>query len=372
MQNTTVKNRRTLREVIVDFMKGCLDGVATLKQIYGAIDDSEYVSNSTTVKESARAVILRHSEQFKRICKGVYMLKGENSTSLLIDGDGRNLTELEDGSVDCIITDHPWEDKKAHKSGNQKHFADYDTFRYEQSDFDAKARVLRDGAYCVEFVPVESSTNYEYLYEIKKMAKKAGLEYYTHCIWRNAPEGAINTGKTTKGVQQIIIFSKGKPRKLSRPSVNAYQTREILNYEITMLLKNSEKHHQAEKPIELYEYLIRNLTEEYDICLDQFGGACNMLKAATNLNRFAIVYEIAKDFVKKAAERFGLIQLYDGETEEIVEEVAAAVPDETPKVVPVQEAKPEKTKKPYERPYIPVPLPSLFRVGPDGQLTFAV
>lgn len=306
----------TLKETIIDFMKGMKGGVATLKQIYDAIDKSDYVSNSDTVHDSARAIIYRHEEAFKRVCKGVYMLNGEHSSSLLINGDSRNLTEIEDNSIDCIITDHPWEDKKAHKSGNQKHFADYNTFQYKKSDFEAKARVLKDGSYLVEFLPIESATNYEYLYEIKKMAKECGLDYYTHCIWRNAPEGTINTGKTTKGVQQLVIFSKGKPRKLSRDGVNGYQTKEILNYEIEILLKNKDKTHQAEKPIALYEYLIKQLTEEKDVCLDQFGGSCNMVKAAVNLNRFAIVYELAKDFVDKAVERFNMIPFIEEKVNE--------------------------------------------------------
>lgn len=306
----------TLKEIIIGFMEKQQGCVATLKQIYDCIDRSDYRSASDTVHDSARAVIYRNEKTFKRINKGIYMLKGEKSCSLLINGDSRKMEEIESSSIDCIITDHPWEDKKAHKSGNQKHFADYCTFKYEQADFDAKARVLKDGAYLVEFLPVESATNMEYLYEIKLMAKKAGLQYYTHCIWRNAPEGAINTGKTTKGVQQLIIFSKGKPRKLSRPGVNAYQTREILNYEITMFLRAKEKHHQAEKPVELYEYLIEQLTDEEDICLDQFGGSCNMVQAAASKNRFAVVYELAEEFCRKAAYRFKMMPLYKPEPEE--------------------------------------------------------
>lgn len=308
---------RTLREVIVDFMSERKGGVSTLKEIYDAVDSSDYVSNSDTVHESARAVIYRHEETFKRVCKGVYMLTGAKSCSLLIDGDGRKLDEIEDNSIDCIITDHPWEDKKAHRSGNQKGFAEYDVFQYTLSDFRAKARVLKEGAYLVEFLPVESATNWEYLHQIKMFAKECGLQYYTHCIWRNAPEGTINTGKTTKGVQQLIIFSKGKPRKLSRPGIAGYQTKEILNYEITMLLSARDKHHQAEKPIELYEYLIRNLTEEGDVCLDQFGGSCNLLKATTNLNRFGIVYEICSEFIAKAVARFGALAVYKPEEEYI-------------------------------------------------------
>lgn len=317
----------TLKEIIVNFLKGQTDATASLKQIYKGIDESDYHSESDTLHDSARAVIYRHPEEFKRVCKGIYMLKGSKSTSLLIEGDGRQMEEIEDASIDCIITDHPWEDKKAHKSGNQKNFADYSTFRYELDDFKAKARVLKDGAYLVEFLPVESATNYEYLYEIKKMAKECGLQYYTHCIWRNAPEGKINTGKTTKGVQQLVIFTKGKPRKLSRPGVAGYQTREILNYEIEYLLPTKNKHHQAEKPIELYEYLINNLTEEEDICLDQFGGSCNMLKAATNLNRFAIVYEICKDYIEKAAERFSLVKLYEDTIKPCLEDVIETTKD---------------------------------------------
>jgi site-specific DNA-methyltransferase (adenine-specific) len=337
----------SLKQVMIDFLKGRKGCVATLQEIYTGIDESDYESNSETVHDSARCVLYRNPEVFERKCKGVYMLKGEKSTSLIINGDGRKMDEIENKSIDCIITDHPWEDKKAHRSGNQKAFAEYDVFRYMLDDFKQKARVLKDGAYLVEFLPVESATNWEYLHEIKQMAKQCGLNYYTHCIWRNAPEGTINTGKTTKGVQQLVIFSKGKPRKLSRPGIAGYQTKEILNYEIEMLLKAKDKCHQAEKPVALYEYLIRNLTEEHDICLDQFGGSCNMAVAAVNLNRFAIVYELCKDFVKKAAERYGFIPLYSDD------EVAT-------------EVKTEKKAVSFEQ------FANMFSLDSDGQFSLAV
>ena len=93
-------------------------------------------------------------------------------------------------------------------------------------------------------------------------------------------------------------------------------TKGMLSYEIDIPIKAKEKVHQAEKPLALYEYLIENLTEEHDVCLDQFGGACNMLKAAVNKNRFAIVYEYCHDFVKKAAERISAIQLVDNKIDE--------------------------------------------------------
>lgn len=300
----------TLRETIIDFMKEKKDGVATLKEIYKAIDTSDYVSNSDTVHESARAIIYRHPEDFKRVVKGMYLYIGEHSASLLMEGDSRGLSEIEDNSIDCIINDHPWMDKKAHKAGNQADFVNYDTFQYTLEDFQAKARVLKEGSYLVEFLPVESATNWKYIQSVKNMAIEAGFEYYASCIWRKAPEGTINNGRTTKGVEQILVFSKGKPRRLAAMG-KPYMTNGMLNYEIDIPIRAKDKNHKAEKPIELYEYLIERFTNEHEVCLDQFGGSCNMAKAAVNLNRFAIVYELCHEFVIKAVQRFKMHQIYD-------------------------------------------------------------
>lgn len=308
-----LNNKSTICDIIANYMEGKKDAVASLKEIYPIVKDKwkELKSSKVPADETIRAAIYRAPKKynFERIGKGLYFLKGDNTASFLIQGDGRNLTEIDDNSIDCIITDHPWEDKKAHRSGNHKAFADYETFKYEKSDFEAKARVLKEGSYLAEFLPIESATNWRYLNSIKEMAEEVGFKYYCQLIWRNAKEGEINTGRTTKGVQQILIFSKGKARRLS-PKGKPYATKNMLSYETYIPAnKGKEKMHQAEKPIPVYEYLIENLTEEQDVCLDQFGGSCNLAKAAVNKNRWAIVYEKSADFAKKAAQRFDMIKL---------------------------------------------------------------
>jgi site-specific DNA-methyltransferase (adenine-specific) len=313
--------KKTLFQTIKDFLVSKKSATATLKEIHEGVLASGYESTGKTLDCSERAIIYRHPETFKQVAKGVYMLIGEKSSSLLIQGDSRSLAEIEDGSIDgCIITDHPWNDPKAHKSGNQKGFAEYETFCYTQEDFNNKARVLADGCFLAEFLPVESATNWKYLSKIKEMAEKAGFKYYAQCIWRKAPEGSINTGRTTKGVEQLIIFSKGNPRRLA-PKGKPYMTRNMLSYEIDMPIPAKGKNHQAEKPLALYEYLIENLTEEQEVCLDQFGGACNLAQACVNKNRWGIVYELAKDFVQKAVNRFGMYTLYS--------------PDDAPETIPI-------------------------------------
>lgn len=289
----------TIGDTVERFLASTKSGIATLREIYQAA--------YKWPNESVRCSIYRDKkERFKRVAKGVYILIGQTSASLLIHGNGRKLDEIEDNSIASIINDHPWRNEKAHKSGNQKDFADYETFNYTQDDFDQKARVLVDGGYLAEFLPVRSFSNREYLNKIEEMALKSGLEFYASVIWRKAPEGVINTGRTTKGVEQIVIFTKGKARCLNVGG-KAYKTAGILNFEIDIPAnKGKNKNHQAEKPIELYKHLIRQLTKEQDVCLDQFGGSCNMIKAAVETSRFAVVYELCKDYITKAVRRFGM------------------------------------------------------------------
>jgi|GEM_PF-6154499 len=67
-----------------------------------------------------------------------------------------DLSMLEDASIDCILTDHPWLDKKSNKGGD-RNFATYDCFRYTLDD---------------------------YLYQIKKYAEQCGLLYYSKVTWK--------------------------------------------------------------------------------------------------------------------------------------------------------------------------------------------
>jgi len=296
----------TIVQAIADYLASTPSRAATVSQIYSGVLASGARIASKTPDASIRARLYENSDRFERIARGVFMLAGEESASLIIEGDGRSLDMVEDRSIDCIITDHPWDCSKSNRGGNRS-FADYSTFNYVQEDFDAKARVLKDGAYLVEFLPVESEANWRYLAEVKQMAYKAGFRLYASCIWRKA-RGGFNTGRTTKGVEQVVIFSKGAPRRLSRKGV-PYMTRNMLDFEIDIPISRARKAHKAEKPVELYKYLIENLTDEREAVLDQFGGSCNAARACAETNRFGIVFETCADYVSAAAERFGAVRL---------------------------------------------------------------
>ena len=123
------------------------------------------IKNMQVNNESIRARIYEGVEKgiFTKISRGVYkvtsQIEGKENTCLLINGDGRDLSIIKDKSIDGIITDHPYDLQKALTGGNRK-FATFELFRYESKDFKEKQRVLKEGAFLVEFLPEESEVNF--------------------------------------------------------------------------------------------------------------------------------------------------------------------------------------------------------------------
>lgn len=264
---------------------------------------------------------------FKRLARGVYQVVSQigkqASKCLMINGDGRNLSFLKDKSIDGIITDHPYALNKSLKGGNRK-FAEYELFRYTEKDFQEKARVLKDGAFDVEFIPEENADNFEYLYQIKKMAIASGFQYYAKVSWVKGTFVA-NTGRKKHNVEDVLFLSKGKPRCLkpnakknkqvaldAKLDIRGLDAKEIFK----LLLQNKlpvhymtgtagmlpksfdvqppskkERVHQAEKPVELLKQIIKFISKPYEMLLDQFAGSGNLGIASSELNRNSIVIE---------------------------------------------------------------------------------
>ncbi len=294
---------RTITEVISGLDK------FGMKDAYEAVEKAGIEAHKPSIR--ARVYEAVDKGILKKIAKGIY----QNKNCLLIQGDGRNLSFLSDGSIDAIITDHPYEIKAANNGGD-RHFATYDCFRYTQEDFNEKARVLKDGCFLVEFLPEESALNYEYLYEIKKMAETAGFKYYAKVPWKKG-DFISNCGRKSKNTEDVMIFSKGEPRALrvdakkdkAEPGVKHFMKGcagmlpTVFDYS-----KPSKKDmlHQAEKPVELLEAIIEYITLEDEVVLDQFAGSGVLGEACNNRNRSSILIELADEFVAKIKDRLKL------------------------------------------------------------------
>ena len=273
-----------------------------------------YEVNPDVNKESVRTRIYENlGVHFKKLGRNLYINK--DADCVLIEGDGRDLSIIENKSIDCIITDHPWKDK-ANKGGN-RNFAKYDCFEYMIEDFKEKARVLKDGSFLVEVIPNESETNFDYLYKLKKLAQDAGFKYYCKIPWVKGSFKS-NTGRVVKNREDLMIFSKGKPRALKwdkqrgldengNPTKRMSGTNGMLPAEFNIQpVPKKQQIAQSEKPPQLFEQLLQYITLENEIVLDQFAGSGSVGEACINTNRKCILIEKAKECVQKITERLSL------------------------------------------------------------------
>lgn len=251
--------------------------------------------------------------KFERVSKGVYRALDNNC--VLLEGNGRDLSFLDDESIDAIVTDHPWDDKKSNKGGDRNFANSYNCFNYTKEDFKEKARVLKDGAFLVEVFPAENENNFKYLYKCKIMAEEAGLFYYAKVPWKKG-SFISNTGRKAKNTEDLMFFTKGKARSLridaKKSKANNKEcfmsgTNKMLPTEFDVdTTKRSEKIHQSEKPSTLWTSVLEYITREGEIVLDQFAGSGSLGEAAMLINRKCILIEILKENVEKIKNRLNL------------------------------------------------------------------
>lgn len=248
---------------------------------------------------------------FTRVAKGVYTVSKNDSTCLLVNGDGRNLSFIKDNSIDFIITDHPY-DLKSNKGGN-RNFAEYDCFRYTKNDFIEKKRVLKPGCFLIEFLPDKNEENRQYLNQIEEMAIDVGFRFFAQVPWKKG-NFVANTGRKVKDRETIVFFTKGKARSLRRDAkkdLKEPDKKHFMSGASKMLPpvfdfqppSDMMRIHQAEKPVELIEEIIDLVSIEREIGLDQFAGSGVAGEAALNKQRSMILIESDKETYDKATKR---------------------------------------------------------------------
>ena len=168
----------------------------------------------------------------------------------------------------------------------------------------------------VEFLPEESAENFEYIYQIKKMAEAAGFKYYAKVAWKKG-SFISNCGRKSKNTEDVMIFSKGDARSL-RPDAKKDKAepgvRHFMKGAAGMLptcfdfQKPGKKDmiHQAEKPQELLEAILDYVTLDGETVLDQFAGSGVLGAAALAKGRRSILIELADEFIAKIKARLGL------------------------------------------------------------------
>lgn len=137
--------------------------------------------------------------------------------------------------------------------------------------------------------------------------------YYSKVTWKKG-NFVSNTGRKAKNTQDIMIFSKGKARRMrydkKKSDINGMDCymsgcKGMLPtmFDVSPVSKKV-RIHQSELPISLCEQILEFVTYEGEVVLDSFAGSGVVGEAALKLKRSCVLIEILKENIEKIKSRF--------------------------------------------------------------------
>lgn len=229
---------------------------------------------------------------FRRIARGTYLATVGNSQLLLIEGDAWEvIKDIEDSCIDAIITDSGYTCLNEFvATGTTRKKSNELTFRTKDIDLELLAefeRVLKPGGHFFSFLPADSAKTLDYNNRFINMAISSGFQFNKRFIW---DKQCISMGYNGRAkYEQVIFLSKGKrqmPHDLS-----------ISDCIDCKRIAPANKIHEAEKPVELLEALVKFCSREGDVILDPFAGSMSTAKACLRHNRNAVCVEISPKII---------------------------------------------------------------------------
>jgi len=234
---------------------------------------------------------------FKRLARGVYVATKGDATALIIEGDAwAEIKNIADNSVDAIITDPPYtimnDFVSTGTTRKKKNSWSFDTKDIDLELLSEFERVLKPGGHFFCFMPANSEKTYEYNDRFIRMAMTSGFIMNKSFVWNKICFGMGYTGRAK--YEQIIFFSKGKRHMPCDRSIA-----DCLDHK---RIYPGNRIHEAEKPVELIEDLVKFCSEEDQVILDPFAGSLSTAKACLRQNRNSISVEVSKPILRVAVE----------------------------------------------------------------------
>lgn len=210
------------------------------------------------------------------------------------------LKEMEDESVDLIVTDPPFFVLRQNKNLENAEWDSFDSLE-DFLSFTKKwlrecYRVLKQDCQLYTFwsqMWMKEFWNLEQPFEIKRML-----------IWHNPCKTKGFTSKMYLWTYTPIFFlSKGRVRKFNASFLECDNV-DVFRFAAPQTnFKRDKQCHFLQKPLELIKILIKNSSDEGDTILDPFVGSGTTLVAAEKLGRNGIGIEISKEYCELAYQR---------------------------------------------------------------------
>ena len=252
---------------------------------------------------------------------------------IIVNGDSRKMSELQDKSVHLIITSPPYWQLKDYGSDNQIGFND----SYEQYINNLNLvwkecfRVLHDGCrLCINIGDQFARSVYYGRYkvipihsEIIRFCETIGFDFMGQIIWQKATTMNTTGGGAVMGsfphprngivkldFEYILLFKKqgNAPKPTAEQKAQSAMTNEEWNtYFNGHWYFNGAKQdkHLAMFPEELPKRLIKMFSFPQETVLDPFLGSGTTSAVARTLNRNSVGYEINDEFIPLIKEKVG-------------------------------------------------------------------
>ena len=124
------------------------------------------------------------------------------------------------------------------------------------------------------------------------------------------PQGLIEVNKIVNGIKSCPGDVGG--HGFARPSHQKEHIQQYTNFPNSLLVipNEGDTKHPTQKPVALFEYLIKTYTNEGDLVLDNVMGSGTTLVAAKMLGRKATGIEISEKYCKIAKNRLAQEMLF--------------------------------------------------------------
>lgn len=146
-----------------------------------------------------------------------------------------------------------------------------------------------------------------------QVAKYRPMQEHEHVLVFTANGEKVNyypiKEKRDKPLKSKGASSKSESSPIAYLSEQNYVYTDKYPTSIKKFPRDKEKHHPTQKPVALFEYLIRTYTNEGDIVLDNCMGSGTTAVAATLTNRKWIGFEIMPEYIEIANKRLDAITL---------------------------------------------------------------
>lgn len=219
----------------------------------------------------------------------------QDSHVTIYHGDCRDMSVLETGSAQVVLTDPPYNVGKGYGKATLDNKPSDEYWRWFSEAFAETSRVLGDGY-------LYASHSDKGMWEAKPLIEACGLRYVQSLIWwgRNGYSMQRSRRSWSYRHESILFFVKGDPPPLVAGEPGMWYTT-VIEAPRPQSNFSEGREHVTQKPVKLYKIILARTPG--DLILDCFLGSGTTAVAAKALGRKCVGWEIEESNCEIAANR---------------------------------------------------------------------